>query len=108
VDGQHGGAEQMIRNLTPGRPYRITVMAFSRVHAQVDLVMIVENVARHQLARIDATPSQCGRWLPVEAAFQAPREEVSGFRLGNAEGPIGYWDAVALEAGQVRLHTQVK
>jgi hypothetical protein len=108
VDGQHGGAEQMIRNLTPGRPYRITVMAFRECTLKVDLVMIVENVARHQLARIDATPSQCGRWLPVEAAFQAPREGSVWLRLGNAEGPIGYWDAVALEAGQGRLHTHGK
>jgi hypothetical protein len=83
-------------------------MAFRECTLKVDLVMIVENVARHQLARIDATPSQCGRWLPVEAAFQAPREGSVWLRLGNAEGPIGYWDAVALEAGQGRLHTHGK
>ena len=104
VDGHYGGAEQMIRNLTPGRPYRITVMVFSECTVKADLVMIVENMARHQLVRIDATPAQCGRWLPVEAAFQAPGEGRVWLKLGNAAGLISYWDAVALEGGAVRLH----
>ena len=104
VDGQHGGAEQMIRNLSPGRPYRITVMTFSECSLRADLAMIVENMARHQLARIDATPSLCGTWLPVEAAFRAPAEGSIWLKLGNAAGLISYWDGVVLEGGAVRLH----
>jgi len=108
VDGQYGGVEQMIRNLAPGRPYRITVMTFSECTLKADLLMIVENVARHQLARIDATPPLCGNWLPVEAAFQAPREGSVWLKLGNAAGLISYWDAVALEEGAARLHAYEK
>jgi len=108
VDGLYGGAEQMIRNLTPGRPYRITVMTFSECTLKADLAMIVETMARRQLARIDATPSHCGTWLPVEAAFRAPREGSVWLKLGNAEGLIGYWDAVALESGAAPLHASGK
>src|ERR1035437_3185212 len=108
VDGQHGGAEQMIRNLTPGWSYRITLMAFSECTLKADLVMIVENMARHQLGRIDATSYLCGTWLPVEAAFRAPAEGSVWLKLGNAAGLISYWDAVALEGGAVRLEAHGK
>jgi hypothetical protein len=79
-------------------------MTFSECSLRADLAMIVENMARHQLARIDATPSLCGTWLPVEAAFRAPAEGSIWLKLGNAAGLISYWDGVVLEGGAVRLH----
>jgi hypothetical protein len=108
VDGQNGGAEQMLRNLMPGRRYRITVMAFSECTLKADLALVVENMARRPLVRIDATPSKCGTWLPVEATFQAPAEGSVWLKLGNAAGLIGYWDAVALEGGAARLRASEK
>ena len=108
VDGLNGGAEQLIRNLAPGKLYRIDVMVFSECTLKADMTMVVENMARHQLARVDATPSQCGRWLPAEAAFQAPRDGGVWLKLGNAAGLIGYWDAVALESGAARLQAYGK
>jgi hypothetical protein len=108
VDGQDGGAEQMIRNLTPGRPYRIAVMAFSECTLKADLSMVVENVARRQLVRVNATPSVCGTWLPVTAGFRAPAEGSVWLKLGNAAGLIGYWDAVALEGSATHLDASEK
>jgi hypothetical protein len=104
VDGLDGGAEQLIRNLTPGRPYRIAVMTFSECTLKADLAMAVENLARRQLVRVNATPSVCGTWLPVAVEFQAPAEGSVWLKLGNAAGLIGYWDAVALQSGATPLH----
>jgi len=108
VDGQYGGAEQMIRNLTPGKPYRITVMTFSECTAKSDLLMGVENLARHPLARIAATPSRCGTWLPAVAAFQAPAEGTVWLMLGNGAGMFSYWDQVVVESAEARLHAHGK
>jgi hypothetical protein len=108
VAGLDGGVEQLIRNLTPGRPYRITAMAFRECMLKADMVMVVENLARHPVARIDATPSQCGQWLPAVAAFQAPPEGSVWLKLGNAAGLMSYWDAVAVESGVARLQAYTR
>jgi hypothetical protein len=106
VDGLNGGAEQMIRNLAPGRPYRITLMAFSECTLKADMRMLVQTMARHTLARMNATPAACGTWLPVETSFVAPSEGSVWLQLGNTDGLISYWDAVAVETGAPRLHAR--
>ncbi len=100
IDGQNGGAQQLVRNLEPGGRYRVRVMVFSECTHQANLVMMVENLQQRRLARFNATPPVCGAWRPFEASFQAPREGAVWLKLGNAEGGvISYWDAVTLENG---------
>lgn len=102
IDGQNGGAEQLVRNLAPGRLYRVRVMVFSECTLHPNLVMILENLQQRQFARFNATPPVCGAWQPFEASFQAPSEGVVWLKLGNAVGGlISYWDAVTLENGAV-------
>jgi hypothetical protein len=98
VDGQNGGAEQLVRNLTPGCRYRLRVMVFSECTLHPNLVMTLENLQQHSIAHFNATPPVCGAWQPFAASFQAPAEGAIWLRLGNAEGGlISYWDAVTLE-----------
>jgi hypothetical protein len=100
IDGQNGGAEQLVRNLAPGRRYRVRVMVFSECTLKANLLMILENVHQRRFARFNATPAVCGKWLPFQASFQVPREGSIWLKLGNAEGGmISYWDAVTLENG---------
>jgi hypothetical protein len=102
IDGQNGGAKQLVRNLEPGGRYRFRVMVFSECVLKANLVMILENLQQRRLASFNATPPVCGAWRPFEASFQAPREGAVWLKLGNAEGGlISYWDAVTLENGAV-------
>ncbi len=98
IDGQNGGAEQLVRNLTPGSRYRFRVMVFSECTLHPNLAMTLENLQQHRIARFNATPPVCGAWRPFTASFRAPAEGAVWLKLGNAEGGlISYWDAVTLE-----------
>ena len=98
VDGQNGGAEQLLRNLAPGRRYRLRVMVYSECTLHGNLVLMLENLEQRRFARYDATPSVCCVWQPFEVSFQAPAGGAVWLKLGNAEGGlISYWDAVTLE-----------
>jgi hypothetical protein len=98
VDGMNGGAEQLLRNLVPRRPYRLTVMVFSECIHKANLAMTLENLQQRRLVRFNATPPVCGAWQPFEASFRAPDDGVVWLKLGNAEGGmISYWDAVTLQ-----------
>lgn len=98
IDGQNGGAEQLLRNLVPGHQYRIRVMVFSECTLHPNLALTLENLQQHRIARFNATPSVCCVWQPFVASFQAPAEGAVWLKLGNAEGGlISYWDAVMLE-----------
>lgn len=102
IDGQNGGAEQLLRNLIPGRRYRIRVMVYSECTLHPNLAMTLENLQQRRIARFNATPPVCCVWQPFVASFQAPPEGAIWLKLGNAEGGlISYWDAVALENGAV-------
>lgn len=98
IDGQNGGAEQLLRNLAPGRRYRLRVMVYSECTLHGNLVLMLENLEQRRFARYDATPSVCCVWQPFEVSFQAPAGGAVWLKLGNAEGGlISYWDAVTLE-----------
>jgi hypothetical protein len=100
VDGQNGGAEQLLRNLAPGRRYRIRVMVYSECTLKGNLALTLENLHQRRFARFNATPSVCCVWQPFEASFLAPGDGAVTLKLGNAEGGmISYWDAVSLESG---------
>lgn len=102
IDGQNGGAEQLLRNLAPGRQYRVRVMVFSECTLKGNLVMVLENLRQRRFAHFNATPSVCCVWQPFEASFQAPADGAVWLKLGNANGGlISYWDAVSLENGVV-------
>lgn len=97
VDGMNGGAQQLLRNLAPHRPYRLTVMVFSECIHKANLALTLENLQQRRLVRFNATPPVCGAWQLFEATFRAPDDGVVWLKLGNAEGGmISYWDAVKL------------
>ncbi len=101
VDGQKGGAEQLLRNLAPGRWYRVRVMVYSECTLHGNLVLTLENLQQRQVARYNATPPVCCVWQPFTASFQAPAEGAMWLKLGNAEGGmISYWDGVTLQEGK--------
>lgn len=98
VDGQKGGAEQLLRNLKPHHNYRVSMMVFSECTLKGIFVLSLENIQLREMAHFDATPPACGQWLPYQTSFEAPKEGAVWLRLGNAEGGlISYWDAVKLQ-----------